>query len=111
MSVWPMHSIHCRCTCFCALSVCAFKFSPESPADFTGGPIEVVFNIGDSRVCYTISIVDDDVCEEPSENFLSQLLGSQVEFVFQVTEVVIGDVTEPECGKIDTAGLRDLHLV
>ena len=53
-------------------------------------------------MCYNVIIVDDDICEAPSENFLAQLTvlhGGTYDLLFIVTEIVIIDSTEPECGK------------
>ena len=76
-------------------------FVSVAPIDYDGVISELVFNTGDSRVCYTISIVDDDLCEEPSENLLAQLRvqnENSVEYRLEFTEVVIEDDAEPECG-------------
>ena len=53
-------------------------------------------------MCYNVTIVDDDICEGPSENFLAQLSvlrGGTFDLRFSVTEIVIINSTEPECGK------------
>ena len=60
-----------------------------------------MFNVGDSQVCYTLTVVDDNICEEPSENLFARLQArseNPVQFELQFTEVVIGDDIEPECG-------------
>ena len=54
-------------------------------------------------MCYNVTIVDDDIiCEGLSENFLAQLRvlrGGTFHLRFSVTEIVIINSTEPECGK------------
>ena len=53
-------------------------------------------------MCYSVAIIDDDICEAPSENFLAQLSvlrGGTYDLLFSVTEIVIIESTEPECGK------------
>jgi hypothetical protein len=82
--------------------------SAVAPIDYDGVISELVFNTGDSRVCYTISIVDDDLCEEPSENLLAQLRvqnENSVEYRLEFTEVVIEDDAEPECADVTCPSL------
>ncbi|CAI8026301.1 Deleted in malignant brain tumors 1 protein [Geodia barretti] len=82
--------------------------SAVAPIDYDGVISELVFNTGDSRICYTISIVDDDLCEEPSENLLAQLRvqnENAVEYRLEFTEVVIEDDAEPECADVTCPSL------
>ena len=77
---------------------------------------QLVFNTGDDKQCYTVNIVNDDDCEQPAENFLSDLSyvsGQQVVTIDpNRTTVVIDDDTEPECGTITDCGYQffTLHL-
>ena len=62
----------------------------------------LAFTPGSNRMCFNVIIADDDICEVPPENFLSQLeivTGDSIEIGFIFTEVVIIDELEPECGK------------
>ena len=63
---------------------------------------QLVFNTGDDRQCHTVNIVDDDDCEQPAEDFFSNLMfvsGQQVVTINRPqAEVVIDDDNEPECG-------------
>ena len=73
-----------------------------SPADYLHQVEELEFNVGDTRVCHRVIIIDDNLCERNSENFLSSLSdasGSFIVFDFVVTEITIEDEMEPECGQ------------
>ena len=63
---------------------------------------QLVFNTGDERQCHTITIVDDDDCEQPAENFFSDLRlysGQQFITIYPArAQVIIDDDNEPECG-------------
>ena len=65
--------------------------------------IELVFNHGDTQVCYTVSIIPDSVCEDtPNEQFHSDLAyvsGLQPTIDPSTAVVVIDDTEEPECSK------------
>lgn len=68
---------------------------------------ELMFSRGETRVCHTIVIVNDDICErDPSENFFSDL--AYVSGVMPITiapstaEIVIDDSAEPECKSNDS---------
>ena len=74
---------------------------------------ELVFNSGDTRVCHTIEILQDDICEyPPNEFFFSNL--AYVSGVMPITiapdtaQVVIDDSDEQECEYIISllVGLR-----
>lgn len=61
-----------------------------------------MFNRGDIRVCHTIDILQDSICEDdPNEHFFSDL--SYVSGVLPITinpptaEVIIDDSDELEC--------------
>ena len=63
---------------------------------------ELAFGLGERRVCHTIDILQDDICEYPdNENFFSDL--AYVSGVMPITiaprtaEVVIDDSGEEEC--------------
>ena len=61
-----------------------------------------MFNPSDTRVCHTIIIQQDDICEsDPNESFFSDLAyvsGIQTIIIDPPTaEVVIDDSAEPEC--------------
>ena len=76
-----------------------------SGSDYVGIVDEpLIFEIGDTSVCHTISIKSDDICELDSiENFFSTIEYGSGEMPIIITqnctEVVIDDATEPECGK------------
>ena len=44
-----------------------------SPEDYTSSTGILTFNTGDDRQCHEVGIVDDELCEEPSEQFFSNL--------------------------------------
>ena len=63
---------------------------------------ELVFNRGDTRVCHTIDILQDNICEyPPNENFFSDLAyvsGMQpITIAPPTAQVIIDDSDEPEC--------------
>ena len=64
---------------------------------------QLQFNQGDTRVCHTITINQDEICENtPNEDFLSNLtLASGIQPITVIREharVIINDDMEPECG-------------
>ena len=75
---------------------------------------ELVFNTGDMRQCHDVIIEDDQLCEQPAENFFSDLSyvsGQQVVTINpDRTTVVIDDDNEPECGKITECGYQYFTL-
>ena len=44
-----------------------------SPQDYNSSTGILTFNTGDDRQCHDVDIVDDELCEEPSEQFFSNL--------------------------------------
>ena len=44
-----------------------------SPQDYTSSTGILTFNTGNDRQCHDVEIVDDELCEEPSEQFFSNL--------------------------------------
>ena len=78
---------------------------PVSPGDYTAVVNQLlVFNLGDERVTHTITINQDNECEDDSsEDFFSNL--AHVSGVQPITvirphsQVIIDDTLEPECSK------------
>ena len=71
---------------------------------------ELVFNVGDSRVCHTVTITNDSICEiDPNEQFFSDLSYVSGEEPITIdpvrATVIINDTAEPECGKCT----NDIH--
>ena len=65
---------------------------------------DLVFNQGDSRVCHTVQITQDNICEiEPFEAFFSNLKyksGTMPIIISRSqTRVLIDDTNELECGE------------
>ena len=80
-----------------------------SPDDYLGVTgVELVFNTGDDKQCHDVIINDDQLCEQPAEDFFSDLYyvsGQQVVTINPVrTTVFIDDDDELECGKITCCG-------
>ena len=75
-----------------------------------------MFNTGDNRQCHTVNIVNDDECEEPAEDFFSNLeLVSGVPIITVIrpeAQVFIDDTGEPECGKVSLVLLseKDVYI-
>ena len=64
----------------------------------------IQFNRGDVSQTHTITINDDDLCEnDPNENFFSNIdLASgiaDIDVTLPRATVTIDDTTEPDCGK------------
>ena len=80
-----------------------FLFTTVAGADYVAVAGEqLVFNVGDTRVCHTIDILQDNICEnDPNEFFLSDLAyvsGVQPITIYPPTaQVIIDDSAEPEC--------------
>lgn len=65
------------------------------------------FDAEDGRVCHNITIIPDDECEDPPEEFVSNLalgaVGVQpISLTNTPATIVIEDSSEQECGKILT---------
>jgi len=88
------------------MECCSLKIlTTAAPLDY-GSVVneELVFGLGDTRVCHTITITNDDICEiDPNEFFFSDL--SYVSGIQPITidperaQVIIDDTNEPECSK------------
>ena len=77
-------------------------FPIVAPSDFVFLNAQLSFDVGDTRVCHMITIVDDDTCENPSEAFFLSLTvatGENIAIVLPLTQVIISDEMEPECGQ------------
>ena len=63
----------------------------------------MIFAPGSMRECHTVSLLQDDECEQPQEVFFADLeyvSGIQpIDINISTTEVSIHDFGEPECGK------------
>ena len=63
---------------------------------------QLTFNTEDTRVICSISVVNDDICESPQEEFFSRIsLFTQdrhINIARPQTRIVILDSTERECG-------------
>ena len=63
----------------------------------------IQFDTGDTRVCHNITIINDQLCEEQNEKFLSNLTlvsGIQPITVTRTpATIIINDTLEPECSK------------
>ena len=82
----------------------SLSLSAVSPTDYEGvSGLVLEFNTGDNRVCHNVTIVQDQLCEDPSEDFISNLtLQSGVQPISVVrtpATVNIIDTNEPECSK------------
>ena len=99
MAQQVVHVTHVQDTCIYAL----FLFTTVAGADYVAvAGEELVFNRGDTQVCHTIDILQDNICEsDPNEQFFSDL--AYVSGVLPITispptaRVVIDDRLEEEC--------------
>ena len=67
---------------------------------------QLVFNTGDTRVCHSITILQDNVCEsDPNEFFFSDLSHvsgqERINIDPPTAQVIINDTNEPECEYIN----------
>ena len=71
--------------------------------DYTTQTVNLIFARGSERQCHSVAILDDDLCEFPSEDFFADLAyvsGRQIiNIIFPTARVVIDDTNQPECGK------------
>ena len=76
-----------------------------SPDDYMGvANVRLDFAVGDERVCHSVRIIDDDICEDvPHENFFSILEfgGGEQPIILHpsLVEGIIDDTNQPECGE------------
>ena len=80
-----------------------FLCCADSPGDFEPqNNYQLTFNTGDTRVIYTINIVNDDICESPQGEFFSRTSlftqDQHINIARSQTRIVISDSTERECG-------------
>ena len=73
-----------------------------------------MFNRGDTRICHTIDILQDDICEDPNEIFHSDLEYVSGEPPITISpptaQIVIDDSDEPECKLGGNRGYNGLWL-
>ena len=77
-----------------------------SGVDYVGVSANLIFGVGDSRVCHDVPITDDGDCEiDPIEDFFANLAYVSGEQPINIdpdrTRVIIDDTAEPECAPID----------
>ena len=63
--------------------------------------VPLMFGVGGLRVCHDVDIIDDNDCETPYEDFISNLASRDMPIAITQprTQVIINDTAEPECGK------------
>jgi len=75
---------------------------------------ELVFNHNDTRVCHTIDILQDTICENDSiELFISGLANVRDVQIYidpSTAQVVIDDTAEPECEYIMSFLVGQSHI-
>ena len=71
--------------------------------DYVAVSAELEFSRGSVRECHTVQLIQDEDCELPVENFfanLTLLTGSPVIIISpSITEVIIDDFSESDCGE------------
>ena len=75
-----------------------------SSVDYVGVTANLMFGVGDSRVCHNVTIINDGDCEiDPIEDFFSNLAYAGGEQPINIdparTRAIINDTDEPECGR------------
>ena len=72
-------------------------------ADYGSQSVSLTFVRGSILQCHNVSILQDDDCEQPPEDFFADLAyasGIQpININIPTTEVIINDSSEQECGK------------
>ena len=72
--------------------------------DFVGQSFNLAFARGDSRMCHTVDIAHNSICEPPEDFFanLAYVSGTNIIILQDRTQVLIEDSNEPECGKLNS---------
>ena len=84
-----------------------FALPAVAPGDYGAMTNEITFTTGQVRATHTITINQDDICEDsPNENFFSNIALTSGQPQIYVTRprvrVIIDDSEEPECSKQNT---------
>ena len=110
-----MHEIHVQCMlllCYITLYILLLVVAGQDYAAVTGD--ELMFNYGEIRTCYTVSILQDSVCENTTNKvFFSDLAyvsGLQPTIDPSTVQVFIDDTEEPECSKKGTIHIMSLYM-
>ena len=77
-------------------------FSTVEGVDYVATSANLMFSLGDSQQCHSVEIIDDLICEPTPENLFADMLlvsGFDVTVDPDLTEVLIDDSDEEECGK------------
>ena len=77
------------------------SFDTEHSSDYTATFIELDFNVGDAKKCFTIPVTNDRTCEADINDTFIVLMtttSGRVNISQNTSEVVIFDLDEPECG-------------
>ena len=86
-----------------------------APADYIAVNGETLqFTAGESRNCHRITINQDRICEDPNEDFFSNIALLSGDQPISVTRtparVIIDDTNEPECSKYTALSCRNVEL-
>ena len=87
-------------------------FVPVAPGDYISASGELVFAVGDTRMCHDVQIVNDGICERPEiEQFFSNLelvSGLPIIDVDPPTAAVLID-DSVDCGRFFLLRLRNCY--
>ena len=77
-------------------------------ADYVGQTVNLLFMRGSSRQCHLVTILDNDLCRLPQENFFADLVGvnghRHITINIPTTQIVVDnsdDRNQLECGEYD----------
>ena len=70
--------------------------------DFVRQSVNLAFACGDSRMCHTVDIIRNSICEPPEDFFanLAYVSGTNIIILEDRTQVLIEDSNESECGEL-----------
>ena len=90
-------------SCDYSVAAIGLYLTTVAGADYVATSTNLAFSRGDTRMCHSVDILQDDECEPTPENFFSDLeyvSGIQtIDIMPTLTEVIIDDFNEPECGE------------
>ena len=73
MKLWMTQPVKSTLTPMCIMTHHGL-FVPVAPGDYISASGELVFAVGDTRMCHDVQIVNDGICERPEiEQFFSNL--------------------------------------
>ena len=74
--------------------------------DYVGQTANLSFALGDSQICHTVDIINNNnKCESTTEDFFADLVyvsGININIVQDTTRVLVDDSNEPGCSELNS---------